>query len=111
MSILINLRDFKAMFAINNDRVIHNKIIFNEFNEKRTCSDESKLRVLIIIFNITIINVISIKLKFIKLINKSKCCAHEHFKDVNALMNVNAFMNVMNVNAFINMSQLNATKI
>ena len=92
------------MFAINNDRVINNKIVFNKFNEKRTCRDESKLRALIIIFNITIINVLSIKLEFIKLINKSKCCAYEHFKDVNALMNVNAFINVINVNAFINIS-------
>ena len=70
MSILINLRDFKAMFAINNDRVIiNNKIVFNEFNEKKTCKDKSKLRTLIIIFNITIINIINIKLKFIKLSN------------------------------------------
>ena len=111
MRILVNLRDFKAMFAINNDRAINNKIVFNKFNEKRTCRDESKLRVLIIIFNITIINIINIKLKFIKLINKSKCCVYEYFKDVSALMNVNAFMNVININAFMNMSQLNATKI
>ncbi len=111
MNILINLRNFKAIFAINNDRVINNKIVFNKFNEKRIYKDKSKLRVLIIIFNITIINIISIKLKFIKLINKSKCYAHEHFKNVSALMNVNAFMNVMNINVFINMFQLNATKI
>ncbi len=91
------------MFAINNNRTINNKIVFNEFNEKRTCKDKSKLRTLIIIFNITIINVTSIKLEFIKLINKSKYCAYEHFKNVNALMNVNAFINVININAFINM--------
>ncbi len=72
---------------------------------------ESKLRALVIIFNIAIINATSIKLKFIKLINKSKYCAHEYFRNVSASMNVNAFMNVVNVNAFINMSQLNATKI
>ncbi len=102
MSILINLRDFKVMFVVNNNRAVNNKIVFNEFNEKRTCRDESKLRTLMIIFNITIINVISIKLEFIKLINKSKCCAHEHSRNVNALMNVNAFMNIF---------QLNATKI
>ncbi len=102
MSILINLRDFKAIFAINDDRVINNKIVFNKFNKKRTCRDESKLRALIIIFNIAIINVTSIKLKFVKLINKSKCCAHEYFRNVNASMNVNAFINIMNVNAFIN---------
>jgi len=88
------------MFAINNNRIINNKIIFNKFNEKKTCKDKSELYSLIIIFNIAIINVISIKLEFIKLINKSKCCAYKHFKDVNALMNVNAFMNI---NAFINM--------
>ena len=85
--------------------------------KKKTCKDKSKLRVLIIIFNITIINVINIKLKFIKLINKSNYCAYKHSRNVNALMNVNAFMNVVNViafinvNAFINMSQLNVTKI
>ncbi len=111
MSILINLRDFKAMFVVNNDRAVNNKIVFNKFNEKRTCKDESKLRALMIIFNITIINVISIKLEFIKLINKSKYCAYEYFKDVNASMNVNVFMNVINVNAFMNLSQLNTTKI
>ncbi len=99
------------MFAINDNRVINNKIVFNEFNEKRTCRDENELRALIIIFDIAIINATSIKLEFIKLINKSKCCAHEHSRNVNASMNVNAFMNVMNVNAFMNISQLNATKI
>ncbi len=104
MSILVDLRDFKAMFVVNNDRAVNNKIVFNEFNEKRTCRNESKLRALMIIFNIAIINIISIKLEFIKLINKSKCCAHEHSRNVNALMNVNAFMNVVNVNAFMNMS-------
>ncbi len=104
MSILINLRDFKAMFVVNNDRAINNKIVFNEFNEKRTCRDENELRTLIIIFNIAIINATSIKLEFIKLINKSKCCAHKYSRNVNASMNVNAFMNVINVNAFMNMS-------
>ncbi len=103
MRTLINLRIFKAMFAINNDHVINNKIVFNKFNEKKTCKDKSKLRILIIIFNITIINIISIKLKFIKLINKSKCCAYKHSRNVNASMNVNAFINIVNVNTFINM--------
>ncbi len=103
MNILINLRDFKVIFVVNNDRAINNKIIFNEFNKKRTYKDKSKLRTLMIIFNIAIINIISIKLKFIKLINKSKCYVYKYFKDVNALMNVNAFMNVVNVNAFMNM--------
>ncbi len=92
------------MFVINNNHVINNKIIFNKFNEKKTCKDKSKLRVLIIIFNITIINIINIKLEFIKLINKSKCYAYKHFKNVSALMNVNAFINIMNVNVFINIS-------
>ncbi len=85
------------MFAINNDRAINNKIVFNIFNEKKTCKDKSKLRNLMIIFNIMIINITSIKLEFIKLINKSKCCAYKYFKNVNALINV------INVNAFINM--------
>ncbi len=111
MSILINLRNFKVIFVVNDDHVINNKIVFDEFNEKRTCRDESKLRALMIIFNIAIINVTSIKLEFIKLINKSKCCAYKHSRNVNASMNVNAFMNIVNVNAFMNISQLNATKI
>ncbi len=105
MSILVNLRDFKAMFVVNNNRAVNNKIVFNEFNEKRTCKDKNELRTLMIIFNIMIINVTSIKLEFIKLINKSKCYVHKHFR------NVNASMNVINVNAFMNMSQLNTTKI
>ncbi len=92
------------MFVVNNDRAVNNKIVFNKFNGKKTYRDKSELRALMIIFDITIINIISIKLEFIKLINKSKCCVHEHFKDVNALMNVNAFMNVVNVNAFMNIS-------
>ncbi len=104
MSILVNLRDFKAMFAINDNYVINSKIVFNEFNEKRTCRDESELRALMIIFNIAIINIISMELEFIKLINKSKCCAYKYSRNVNASMNVNAFINVMNVNAFMNMS-------
>ncbi len=54
------------MFTINNNRVINNKIVFNKFNGKKTCRDKSKLRALMIIFNITIINVTSIKLKFNK---------------------------------------------
>ena len=111
MSILVNLRNFKVMFVVNNDHAVNNKIVFNKFNEKRTCKDENKLRALIIIFDIAIINAISIKLEFVKLINKSKCCAHEYSRNVNASMNVNAFMNVINVNAFMNMFQLNATKI
>ncbi len=90
------------MFAINDNRIINSKIVFNEFNEKRTCKDKRKLRTLIIIFNIAIINVISIKLKFIKLINKSKYYVYKHFRNINALMNVNAFMNIVNVNAFMN---------
>ncbi len=94
MSILINLRNFKAMFAINNDRVINNKIVFNKLKKKETCRNKSKLRILIIIFNIIIINVIS----------KNKCCVHEHFKNVNALMNINAFINVININAFMNVN-------
>ncbi len=92
------------MFALNSDRVINNKIVFNKFNEKKTCRNKSKLRTLIIIFNITIINIISIKLKFIKLINKSKCYVYKHFKNVNALININAFINIINVNAFININ-------
>ncbi len=104
MSILINLRNFKVMFAINNDRAVNSKIVFNEFNGKKTCKDKNKLRALIIIFNITIINVIIIKLEFIKLIDKSKCCAYKYFRNVNALMNINAFINVINVNVFINVN-------
>ncbi len=91
------------MFAINDNHVINNKILFNEFNEKRTCRNKSKLRALMIIFNITIINATSIKLEFIKLINKSKYYAYKHFKNVNALMNVININVFMNVNVFMNM--------
>ncbi len=58
--------DFKAMFVINNDHAVNSLIIFNEFNEEKTCKDNSELHVLIILFNIVTINVINIKIMFIE---------------------------------------------
>jgi len=60
------LCDFKAMFVINNDHAVNSLIIFNEFNEEKTCKDNSELHVLIILFNIVTINVINIKIMFIE---------------------------------------------
>jgi len=54
------------MFIINNDYIVNSLIIFNEFNKERICRNNSKLHVLIILFNIMIINIINIKIMFIK---------------------------------------------
>ncbi len=62
--------DFKAMFAINDDYAVNSLIVFNEFNEERTCRDNSELHVSMILFNIMIINIINIKIVFIELNDK-----------------------------------------
>jgi len=64
------LYDFKAMFAINDDYAVNSLIVFNEFNEERTCRDNSELHVSMILFNIMIINIINIKIVFIELNDK-----------------------------------------
>ncbi len=58
------------MFAINNDYAVNSLIVFNEFNEERTCRDNSELHVSMILFNIMIINIINIKIVFIELNDK-----------------------------------------
>jgi hypothetical protein len=54
------------MFAINDDYAVDSLIIFNEFNEERTCRDNSKLCVSMILFNITTINATNIKIMFVE---------------------------------------------
>ncbi len=66
VDVVISLYDFKAMFVINDDHAVNSLIIFNEFNEERTCKDNSELHVLMILFNIVTINVINIKIMFIE---------------------------------------------
>jgi len=70
LSTVISLCDFKAMFAINDDHVVNSLIVFNKFNEERTCKDNSELHVLIILFNIATINATDIKIMFVELSNK-----------------------------------------
>ena len=66
MSTVISLCDFKAMFAINNDRAVNSLIIFDESNEERTCRDNSELRVSMILFDIATINATDIKIVFVE---------------------------------------------
>jgi len=58
------------MFAINNDHAVNSLIIFNEFNEEKTCRDNSELHVSMILFNIMIINTTDIKIVFVELNDK-----------------------------------------
>jgi len=46
------------MFAINDDYVVNSMIIFDEFNEERTCKNNSELHVSMILFNIMTINAV-----------------------------------------------------
>jgi len=59
------------MFAINDDYAVNSLIVFNEFNEERTCRDNSELHVSMILFNIMMINIINIKIVFIELNDKN----------------------------------------
>ncbi len=70
MSIIISLCDFETMFAINDNYTVNSLIIFNEFNKERTCRNNNELHVLMILFNIMIINVMNIKIMFIELNDK-----------------------------------------
>jgi hypothetical protein len=99
------LRDFKAMFAIDDDHAVDNMIVFNESNEERTCRDNSELRVSMILFNIMTINATSIKIMFVESNDKDAYCAHMNF------MNVRNSRNFRDFSAFMNMSQLKPTQI
>ncbi len=70
MSIVISLCDIKAMFMIDNNHAVNSLIIFNEFNKEKTCKDNSELHVSMILFNITTINAINIKIMFVELNDK-----------------------------------------
>jgi len=99
------------MFAINDDRVVDSMIIFNEFNEERTCRDNSELHVSMILFNIATINATSIKIMFVESNNKDAYCAHMNFMIVRNSRNIKDSRNSRNFSAFMNMSQLKPTQI
>jgi hypothetical protein len=82
------LRDFKAMFAIDDDCAVNSMIIFNEFNEERTCRDNNELHVSMILFNIVIINATSIKIMFVESNDKDAYCAHMNFTNVRNSRNI-----------------------
>jgi hypothetical protein len=94
LSTVISLHDFKAMFMINDDHAVDSMIIFNEFNEERTCKDNSELHVSMILFNIMTINVTSIKIMFVESNDKDAYCAHINFMNVRNFRNFSAFMNM-----------------
>jgi len=54
------------MFAINDDHVVDSLIVFNKFNEEKTCKNNSELHVSMILFNIATINVTNIKIMFVE---------------------------------------------
>jgi len=58
------------MFMIDNNHAVNSLIIFNEFNKEKTCKDNSELHVSMILFNITTINAINIKIMFVELNDK-----------------------------------------
>jgi hypothetical protein len=88
------------MFAINDDHAVNSIIIFNEFNEERTCRDNSELHVSIILFNIATINVTSIKIVFVESNDKDAYCAHMNFMNVRNSRNIR---NSRDSSAFMNM--------
>jgi hypothetical protein len=99
------------MFAINDDCVVNNMIIFNESNEERTCRDNSELHASMILFNIVTINVTSIKIMFVESNNKDAYCAHMNFMNVRNSRNIKDSKDSKDFSAFMNMSQLKPTQI
>ncbi len=99
------------MFAINDDYVVNSMIIFNEFNEERTCKNNSELHVSMILFNIMTINATSIKIMFVESNDKDAYCAHMNFMNVRNFKDIRNSRNSRNFSAFMNMSQLKSTQI
>jgi hypothetical protein len=99
------------MFAINDDHAVDSMIIFNEFNEERTCRNNSELHISMILFNITTINATSIKIMFVESNDKDVYCAHMNFMNVRNSRNIRNSRNSKNFSAFMNMSQLKSTQI
>jgi len=102
------------MFAIDDDCIVNSMIVFNEFNEERTCKDNSELCVSMILFNITTINATSIKIMFVKSNDKDAYCAHMNFMNVRNSRNIKNSRNSRNSrdsSAFMNMSELKSTQI
>jgi len=96
---------------INDDHAVDNMIVFNEFNEERTCRDNSELHVSMILFNIATINVTSIKIMFVESNDKNAYCIHMNFMNVRNSRNIKDSKNFRNFSAFMNMSQLKSTQI
>ena len=71
-----------------NDCTVDSLIINDEFNERRTCKDNSELHASIILFNVVIINASDVSIMFVKSNDKDTYCAHRNSRDFDTFMNM-----------------------
>ena len=66
MNTLSSLCDIKAMFAMYDNCAVNSLIVDDDFNEEKSCKDNSELHALMILFNITILIATNVKIVFVE---------------------------------------------
>jgi len=102
LNTLSSLCDIRAMFAMYDNRAVDSLIVDDNFNEERSCRNNSELQASMILFNIATLIATNVKIIFVESNDKDAYCVHRSSKDVDVFMNIDAFMN---------MSQLKVTQI
>jgi len=67
---LSSLCDIKAMFAMYDNYAVNSLIIDDDFNKERSCRDNSELQTSMILFDITTLIAINVKIVFVESNNK-----------------------------------------
>jgi len=70
LNTLNSLCNIKAMFAMYDNYAVDSLIIDDDFNEERSCKDNSELHASMILFNIATLIATNVKIVFIELNNK-----------------------------------------
>ncbi len=94
--------DIKAMFAMYDNCAVDSLIVDDDFNEEKSCRDNSELQALMILFNIATLIATNVKIVFVESNDKDAYCAHKSSKNADVFINIDAFMNI---------SQLKVTQI
>jgi len=90
------------MFAMYDNCAVDSLIVDDDFNEEKSCRDNSELQALMILFNIATLIATNVKIVFVESNDKDAYCAHKSSKNADVFINIDAFMNI---------SQLKVTQI
>jgi len=90
------------MFAMYDNCAVDSLIVDDDFNEERSCRDNSELQALMILFNIATLIATNVKIIFVESNDKDAYCVYKSSKNVDVFINIDAFMNI---------SQLKVTQI